>query len=338
MGITIKDVAQMAGVSVTTVSHVINNTRYVSDGLRARVQDAIRELDYHPNALARGLRGGESRTIGLIVPDNSNPFFAEVARDIEDVGFAKGYSVILCNSDGDIKKESAYIEILIAKKVDGVIFIASGSSHDHIQRLLRRDIPVVIADRDISSFPVDMVMVSNEQGGYEATKYLLALGHKKIGCITGPSELTPSADRVRGYRRAILEENIPIIDEYIVSGDFRFQSGSAAMECLLNLADPPTAVFICNDMMAIGALRTLRKAGLKVPEDLSIVGFDDIELASAVSPALTTIHQPIEEFANLTVKILLNRIHKKPAGKRRMVFETRLVIRDSCAAPAGQGT
>src|SRR5512142_849454 len=184
---TIKDVARQADVSLATVSHVINHTRFVSDELRTRVLSAMVALNYRPNAAARSLRSGETRTIGLIVPDNSNPFFAEIARIIEDIGFDNGYSVILCNSDGNIQKEKSYIQLLISKRVDGVIFIASQGTSAAISDLADQRIPIVIADREIPHPDVDVVMVDNEQGGYQATQYLLSLGHRRIGCICGPS-------------------------------------------------------------------------------------------------------------------------------------------------------
>jgi len=330
---TIKDVARLAGVSTTTVSHVINKTRYVSEELRARVLAAMEELNYRPNVLARGLRRGETKTIGLIVPDNSNPFFAEVARFVEDIGFENGYSVILCNSDGNLEKEAAYIDVLIAKQVDGVIFIAAGSKQEYLHELTEMGIPVVVADRDIPHTLADVVLVNNEQGGYDATRYLISLGHRRIGCITGPSDVTPSADRVQGYKRALKESGIPIQEELIVPGDFRYQSGEQAMVQLLSLPEPPSAVFACNDVMAIGALRAIRNAGLHVPSDISIVGFDDIPLASAVSPALTTVAQPIVELATLAAKLLISRIQNNQEDRvgQRIVLDTKLVLRDSCA-------
>lgn len=330
---TIKDVARLAGVSTTTVSHVINETRYVSDELRARVLAAMEELNYRPNVLARGLRRGETKTIGLVVPDNSNPFFAEVARIVEDIGFENGYSVILCNSDGNLEKEAAYVNVLIAKQVDGVIFIAAGSKYEHLHELATAGIPVVVADRDIPQTLADVVLVDNEQGGYDATRYLLSLGHRRIACIAGPSDLTPSADRVHGYRRALGEFGVPIEEKWIVPGDFRYQGGEAAIAELLRLDEPPSAVFACNDVMAIGALRAVRSAGLQVPGDVSIVGFDDIPLASAVSPALTTVAQPIVELATLAAQLLMSRIQsdQQDGPKQRIVLDTELIVRGSCA-------
>lgn len=330
---TIKDVAERAGVSITTVSHVLNQTRFVSDELRASVLAAVEELNYHPNVLARSLRRGETKTLGLVVPDNSNPYFGAIARTVEDVGFARGYSVILCNSDGQRQKESAYIGVLIAKQVDGLIFIAAGSNPEHLEELTAAGIPVVVADREIPQHLADMVLVDNELGGYEATRHLIGLGHQRIACITGPSDVTPSAGRVHGYRRALAESGIAVHEELVVAGDFRHDGGEATMRGLLRLKEPPSAVLACNDLMAIGALRAIGSAGLHVPRDISLIGYDDIDMAAAVSPALTTVAQPAVELATRATSCLVARIQGKRLGesRKRIVLKPRLVIRDSCA-------
>ena len=333
MSATIKDVAQRAGVSTSTVSHVVNGTRYVSAGLRARISEVMQELDYRPNSLARSLRVRESRTIGLIVPDNTNPFFAEVSRAIEDIGFHEGYSVFLCNSDGRVEKERAYVNSLVTKRVDGIIFITSGGAIAPLQDLTRHDTPVVVVDREVPLSLADLVLLDNQTGGQLATRHLISLGHRRIGCITGPSMLTPSADRVLGYREAMDEADIPAKPEWIVAGDFRPAGGEAGMRELLDQPDAPTAVFACNDLMAIGALRAIRSAGLNVPADVSIVGFDDIPLASEVVPPLTTVAQPVEEMARIAVGLLLSRISDKRdlTQTERHVLSPLLVERESTA-------
>lgn len=329
---TINDVARLAGVSTTTVSHIINGTRYVSDELKTRVDKAITELGYRPNSMARGLRRGESKTIGLIVPDNSNPFFAEILRTIENFGYSNGYSVILCNSDSDVKKEISYTELLYAKQVDGIVFITTNNSVEHLQRLTNNGIPFVIIDRDLHLADTDVILVDNFTGGYEATQYLISLGHRCIACIAGPSLLTPSADRVGGYKKALQEAGIEVTPEFIVTGDFQFEGGENGMKQLLSLKKRPTAVFACNDLMALGAMRALREAGLAIPQDMSLIGFDDIALTSVVSPSLTTIAQPIQEIARLSLQLLIDRIHEKMTvnSPKKIVLPTTLVIRESC--------
>jgi LacI family transcriptional regulator len=329
---TINDVAKLAGVSTTTVSHFINGTRYISDDLRERVEAAITELGYRPNSLARGLRRGESKTIGLIVPDNSNPFFAEILRSIENIGYANGYSVILCNSDSDIQKEIAYTDLLFAKQVDGIVFIATNDSCEHLQQLTDAGIPIVVIDRDIPLIGTDVLLVDNFQGGYAATRYLIELGHRHIACITGPSKLTPSADRVNGYKKALAEAGIAENPQWLVAGDFQFQGGENGINQLLALPERPTAVFACNDMMALGIMRGMRKARLSVPREISVIGFDDIPLTSVVSPALTSIAQPVQEISRLAFELLIDRIQNKNSvhEEKRIVLQTHLIIRESC--------
>lgn len=333
MTVTIKDVAKRAGVSTSTVSHVINKTRRVSDALEQRVLAAMDELDYRPNILARSLRVRESRTIGVVVPDNSNPFFAEMARAIENRVFGDGYSVFLCNSDGQEAKERAYVNSLVLKRVDGVIFITSGGTTEPLEELVRHDTPVVVVDREVPLSLADVVLLDNRTGGVLATRHLIELGHRLIACITGPSMLTPSADRVLGYRQAMEEAGLSVRAEWILPGDFRSASGQRAMARLLALPEPPTAVFACNDLMAIGAMRALRAAGIHIPADVSLVGFDDIPLASEVTPALTTVAQPIAEMGSIAVELLLSRINDKRdlTQTERRVLKPTLVVRDSTA-------
>jgi DNA-binding LacI/PurR family transcriptional regulator len=308
----------------------------VSDELMQRVQAAMQELHYQPNTLARGLRIGDTQTIGLIVPDNSNPFFAEIAHTIEDVGFQNGYNVILCNSHGDLAREATYLSLLISKQVDGVIFISAGSHPGHLEELIKRNIPVVVADRDLEYESVDVVLVNNQAGGYLATRHLLDLGHTKIACVTGPTGLNPSGARFSGYLNALNEAGIPIYDPYILTGDFQVEGGERAMRQLLALDSPPSAVFLCNDLMAFGAFRALRRLGRRIPEDVSIIGFDDIKLASVTTPALTTIAQPLFELSKTAVDLLIQRIQEgENMVTHRVILEPVLVSRESCAAYQG---
>ncbi|MCS6907641.1 MAG: LacI family DNA-binding transcriptional regulator [Anaerolineales bacterium] len=326
---TIREVALRAGVSTTTVSHVINNTRFVSPEARQRVLEAMAELNYRPNVLARSLRRGETRTLGLILPDSANPFFAEIARAIEDSAFKAGYNVILGNSESELEKEQVYVDVLVKKQVDGLIFVACGDHSPSLQPLLDENLPLVVVDRRLSDLEVDTVLTDNFQGGWTATQYLIELGHRCVACITGPSNLSPSAERVVGYRRALEESGLAIDESLICRGDFHPRSGYVAAKELLNHQPPPTAFFVCNDMMAIGALRALSEAGLRVPEDCSVVGFDDIELASYVTPPLTTIRQDKTGLAETAVQLLLERIATPGLPSRTHVLPTQLVERQS---------
>ncbi|GIV83099.1 MAG: LacI family transcriptional regulator [Candidatus Roseilinea sp.] len=330
--VTIKDVADLAKVSVTTVSHVINRTRYVDPITRQRVTEAITELGYRPNTLARSLRRGETRTIGLIVPDNSNPYFAELARAVEDAGFDRGYSVILCNSDMSEAKETAYIEALLSKRVDGIILISAANRREKFSSIARSGIPVVTVARELSDLPIDQVVTDNEQGGYLVGRYLIELGHRQIGCIAGPREETPSADRIVGLRRALQEAGIPLPSELVIRGDFTYESGRQVMAELLQRCPDLSAVFATNDRMAIGAMNHLWRVGKRVPGDISIVGFDDIPIAAMTCPPLTTIAPPKADFARVSVSLLIERINAGRTEPLRVVLPTRLVIRESCRA------
>jgi LacI family transcriptional regulator len=328
--VTMKDVAELADVSTTTVSHVVNNTRYVSELTREKVEDAMQTLGYRPNYLARSLRSGETKTIGLLVPDASNPYFAEIARQIEDLGYGKGYSVILGNSDNNSYKQANYINTFIAKKVDGVILISTGSKTSELQPLIDNDIPIVLADRDVSRPCADVVLLDNVRAAYEATRYLIELGHECIACITGQKDLFASTQRVKGYKKALTEFNIPIRDNLIEMGDFRFEGGELAMQRLLEKSCSPTAVLALNDLMAIGAMKAIMGAGLSVPNDISVIGFDDIQFASAVKPALTTMAQPQKDFSHFTVDTLIQRMAGEIQGEhQRIILPAKLVVRES---------
>ncbi len=271
---TIYDVAEAAGVSIATVSHVLNDTRFVSEETRAKVFTAIQQLNYRPNSLARAMVRQETRTIGLIVPDNANPFFAELARGIENYGFAAGYSVLLCNSDRNAAKELAYLDMLISKRVDGVIYMTSDNAKERLQPLQEQHIPVVTFDRQYDN--TDTILLDNFQGGYDATQHLISLGHTRIACISGPDSSTRSNDRVLGYHAAMAGAGLQIEPALIRLSDWTFESGHDQAEMLFNLATPPTAIFACNDTVAIGSIAAAWGCGRTVPNDLSIIGFDKI--------------------------------------------------------------
>lgn len=327
--VTIREVAAYAGVSSATVSHVINGTRFVSDTVREQVQKAMTELGYRPNALARSLRRGETRTLGLILPDSANPYFAEMGRAIEAAAFKRGYSVILCNTENDSEKELMYTEVLANKQVDGMIFVASGEKNETLSQIARNGLPLVVVDREMGSLDLDTVTTNNYEGGLVATLYLLSLGHRLIACITGPSNITPSAERITGYREALRQANIPVDESLLVRGDFHAPSGYQCAMQLFQASPRPTAIFVCNDMMSIGVIRAASQLGLRIPEDVSIIGFDDIELASYTTPPLTSVAQPKEEIGQLVVALLTERIKNPTLPPRRNVLATRLVIRES---------
>jgi LacI family transcriptional regulator len=326
---TIHEVARKARVSPTTVSHVINNTRFVSAVLRERVQRAMAELNYRPNALARSLRLGQTHTLGLILPDSANPFFAEIGHAIEAAAFERGYSVILCNTENDQTKELLYTNVLENRQVDGMIFVATGRNHDALFSIVENGLPLVVVDRDLGSLSLDAVTTDNHQGGLIATRHLIERGHRIIGCITGPSDITPSAERVTGYSDAIKEINLELEETLLLRGDFHVPSGLEAATRLLQRDPRPTALFVCNDMMAIGALHAAAKLGLRVPDDVAIVGFDDIELASYTIPPLTTVCQPKQQIGQTAIQLILERMSDPSLPPQHKILHPQLIIRES---------
>jgi LacI family transcriptional regulator len=227
---TMKQVAEKAGVSTTTVSHVINNTRVVSEDARERVLSVIQELRYIPSAVARSLKNDRTHTIGMMIPNNSNPYFAELIQGIEDASFELGYNIILCNSYDDPKKQAAYIRVLMEKRIDGLILVSSGSDEDLSMLLANEVIPKVLVDREVTGVAADLIEADHVQGAYEATRYLISLGHKRIACVAGPDTLLPSGGRVAGYQRALKEAGITVCDDLIVHSDFTSEGGFNAFQ------------------------------------------------------------------------------------------------------------
>jgi LacI family transcriptional regulator len=289
----------------------------------------MEELSYRPNAVARSLRRKESRIIGLVLPDNTNPYFAEIAWSIEFASRNQGYSVILCNSDGDVAKEAFYINVLIENQVDGVILVAAGESTANFMKLEERRIPTVMVDRNSPNVNTDSIQIDNAVYGEIATAHLIDLGHKRIACITGPHEVTPSFDRVDGYKRALKKNEMPLDENYIVRGDFKPYGGYLAACKLIELKEPPTAVFACNDLMAYGVVHAASERGLKVPDDLSVVGFDDIYLSTYFNPPLTTIKQPRIEMGEEAVNSLILRMKDHERYARSILLKAELIKRSS---------
>jgi LacI family transcriptional regulator len=328
-----KQVAEKAGVSITTVSHVLNQTRVVSKDVQERVLAVIHELHYIPSAVARSLKNDKTHTIGMVVPNSSNPYFAELIQGIEDAAFELGYSIILCNSYDDPKKQVAYIRVLMEKRIDGLILVSSGSDSELTQLLSNETIPKVLVDRELSGISADCVETDHEDGGYRATRYLIELGHRDIACVSGPQHLLASSARVEGFRRALREARIKPRADHVIYSDFSSKGGFSAFQQLLALRHRPTAVFAGNDLMAIGGICAANVQQVRVPDDLSVIGYDDIALASYCSPPLTTISQPKHEIGALSARILVERIANIHLSLRRKMLAPSLVIRSSTAPP-----
>jgi len=330
---SIHDVAARAGVSVTTVSHALNGTRFVSEQARAKVEEAAHALGYVPSQVARGLKHNTTRTLGMLVPNNSNPYFAEIIRGVEHHCYAAGYSLVLCNSNDDPERQAAHLRVLAERRVDGLVLVASGDDAQIARACADLRLPLVLVDREIDAIEADLIEADHAAGGELATAHLLALGHARVACIGGPAGLRPSDQREAGWRRALAGAGVAPREDEFVRGDFGPQSGAAAMRRLLKSRRRPTAVFVCNDLMAIGALAAAHAEGLDVPHDLSVVGFDDIELAAYTMPPLTTVAQPKEAIGTGAAELLLERLGAGRSEPRRVILQPELRGRASCAAP-----
>jgi LacI family transcriptional regulator len=327
---TIQDIARRAGVSSQTVSRVINNRPDVAEETRRRIEQVISELGYRPSVLARGLRAQNTRTIGLVVPDSANPFFAEIAKGVEQSGFEAGYSVVLCNSAKLLERELEYLEVLQAKGVDGIIFITTTTDVTHIRPLIERGIPIVMFFRDAGDLDVDTFKIDNFQVGYLATQHLAELGHRHIACILPLSDESPSGRRVEGYKRALRDYGLRWDLALMPRGDNVFTGGERAAHELIATGKPFSAIFACNDAMAIGAMRALREHGYRIPQDVSLVGVDDIQLASYCEPPLTTVAQLKHEAGELATRSLIERIERRyQGGARETLMDVGLVVRKS---------
>ncbi len=332
MAVTLDDVARLAGISRATVSYVINNgPRPVSDETRQRVEDAIKTLGYQPNAVARNLRLQKTNTIGLVVPDTHNPYFSEVARGIEEVAFDHGYTVFLCHTGYDLNREYEYVNILNMQRVAGVIWVPGTADCSSFDRLKIFGVNTVVIDRLVPGRDVPAILADNFRGGYLAAEHLLHLDHKKIGYISRPITLSHSHGRLEGYRKALQDHGIEFNSSIVTSPrGFTLMDGYEAAKHLLQTNTGITAICTYNDIMAIGAIRYCIETGYHVPEDISIVGFDDIDEAAFTCPSLTTIHLPKYEMGQMGARMLFSLIEKKEIDANLLKpLDVFLTIRES---------
>jgi LacI family transcriptional regulator len=328
-------VARQAGVSVSTVSHVLNQTRFVSDVLRDRVLAAMRALDFEPNAAARMLSLKRSNTIGLIVSDIRNPFFASVARGVEDVAQEHGYTVVLCNSDETLAREAACLRALHSRQVDGVLLASAGAADEYVARLVQAGYPVVLVDRDLPDLEIPAVVLDNEGAAYSAVRHLIERGHRRIGMLSGRDSITTTIERVAGYERALREADLDVDSRLVISGNSTSEGGSIATLTLLDLQSPPTAIFSGNNLMSIGALQAIATRGLTVPDDIALAGFDDFPFpwSDAFRPHLTSVAQPTYELGRRAAEMLVRMLNDLSyRTTERVVLEGKLVIRESSGA------
>ncbi|OWZ83028.1 LacI family DNA-binding transcriptional regulator [Natranaerobius trueperi] len=329
---TIKDIASRVGVSITAVSQVLNNKEVgIKKETKEKILETARELDYKPNYLARGLITKRTKTIGLIIPDITNPFFPQIVRAIEDTANKMGYNMILCNTDDNLDKEQLYLDILKEKCVDGIIFTSSTESTlKHEDLLSKIKSPLVLLDRGITGdIRIPKVYTHGYNGLLLGVNYLVEKDHKKIGFISGPETSVTAKERLKGYRSSVEENGLETKSEWIYYGDYKVETGEKAVKELLNRDPEITAIISANDLMAVGAMREIKNHGLRVPEDISVIGFDNIQISRFVDPALTTIAQPSYRMGELATELLINQIEDKEIPKKEHELEPKLIVRDS---------
>lgn len=334
---TLKDIARIVGVAPSTVSGVINGNARVGRETKERILKVVRELDYTPNAVAKGLRLKSTATVGLLIPSITNPFFPAVARGVEDVANAHGYNVFLCNCDRDEAKEKRYVRTLIDKQVDGIIFAAPTVSPKDMEAPTTCGVTVVVMNEAIDDQSVDEVWIDYVSGARALTEHLIALGHNRIGFIGGPPRLKRSQDRFAGYKQALRKHHLQVDNSLVRAGNFDYASGYELGTELLDVNNRrPTGIFAANDLMALGVLAAALDKGLRVPDDVSIAGFDNIDLCSYVRPKLTTVHQPNYEAGRVAMEMLIQRRNRHSNGtKVRIAMETTVIVRDSTAVAPG---
>lgn len=329
---TISDVAKRAGVSPVTVSRVINGGGNVKAATRDKVQKAIEDMHYLPNVAARSLRSKRTYTLALLVPDITNSFWTTVSRGVEDEAQNGGYSVLLCNTDEDSAKQLRYQDVIISQRVDGVIVTPYDSDARNLARLRDRKIPVVVIDRRIDGWNVDTVSSDSVAGAQTLVKHLIALGHQRIAAISGPPSTSTAHDRVTGYRMALAEAGIPIDADLIKHGQFKTLSGEEMAYQLLAGTPRPTAIFAANNALAIGVIKAAEKLGLRIPQDIALVCFDDLPNLALILPFLTVVVQPAYEIGVRAAQLLLSRIEDQAIQPRHIVLPTRLIVRHSCGS------
>lgn len=331
---TLKDVAREANVSISTVSRVLNTPEKVLPQTQRDVREAVEALGYQPSRVARRLRlkDGKANLIGLVIPDIQNPFFADVTRGVEDVARANDYALILSNSDEDPDKQRIALNTLRTESVDGVIVPPVSTRDPEVEQLLEEDIAVVCVDRRLESTPVDMILSDNQRGAYDAVTHLINLGHERIGFIGGIARISTGTERRQGYERALRDHALPVDSALIREGDSRREEGRHLTNTLLDLDTPPTALFTGNNLTTLGALSAIRLCGLRIPEDIALVGYDDIPWAMALNPPPTVMDQPGYEMGQQAACLLLERLANPDREPTTTTLQPKLVVRQSCGA------
>src|SRR5690625_77653 len=331
---TLKDLAKYTGFSKSTISRAFTHPEKVKKSSLKKIQTAVDKLGYQPSRVAQRLRSGQgkAKVMGLIIPDIMNPFFADITRGIEDFAHTNGYVLILNNSNGDLERQKMCLETLRMESVDGVILPPVSESDRYVEGLVNEGFVVVCVDRRLKNVPVDSVVSDNRKGAYIATSHMIKLGHKRIAYIGGNSRISTAKERIEGYKEALSDHGIDIDNESILEGDSRQESGERLTKKLLRHSNPPSALFTGNNMMTLGALAACYRENIHIPEQLSLVGYDDVPWAEALNPPATVIDQPGYEIGRLAAETLISRIQSPNRSPVTIPLTPKLVIRDSCGA------
>lgn len=333
---TIREVAEAVGVSTATVSRVLNGYPHISPEVRRSVLNAIAELGYKPNRVAQRLRAARSNLVGIVVTDITNPFFNMIMASIESVFFDRGFSVMMSNTTADPQKELDYLRLMEKEEIAGLVIAPTSENANRVAELAEAGLPIVVIDRRINGSRVDVVLSDNVGGARAAVSHLISLGHTAIAHIGGPQHLTSGRERYEGYLQAMQAASLPVRSEWVQTGDHRHESGYECALALMNVSPRPTAVFISNNMMTLGALNAIHDERLRVPQELAVVGFDDMPWAVSLNPPLSTVAQPMLQIGYEAARLLLERIDQPDLPARTLVLETTLIVRASCGTQMRQ--
>lgn len=332
--VTIKDIAQIAGVSPSTVSRALNDSPLIREETKARIREIAAALGYERNELARGLVKGASGALGLLVPDITNPFFAEITKGVEEVARERGFGVVLCTTENEPAREEEYIKLLRRKRVDGLVIATATLDDPHLLELQRFRIPFVLVSRLAEKVEAPFVVVDDRKGGRLAVEHLVSLGHKKIGFIGGPANVHSSLERMQAYREVLAEYKLPFYRKWVTFASFTQEAGRTIGKVMLSAKDRPTAIFAANDLIALGVMEAAEDLGLRIPEDLSLVGYNNIAYAALPRIQLTTVAQPMREMGRIAAEFVIDVLEGKREPRLSLRLEPTLIIRRT-TAPIG---
>jgi DNA-binding LacI/PurR family transcriptional regulator len=330
--VSMKDVASKAGVSIATVSRVINGSPRLSEETRTNVMKAIKEMEYQPSRVAKRLRSKSTsgKLIGVLIPDIQNPFYVDVLRGIEEIAYQHNYALIMCNFGQDEKKEKLYLEILRSEAIDGLLTAPAREDDEEVTRLVEGGLPIVCVDRGLKNVDVDVVMVNNRKGAFQAVDHLAKSGYKRIAYISGLPAIPSSYQREMGYREALEKNGIEFNSDLVKYGDSKYESGKTLCNELLSDRNPPDAIFTGNNLITLGALETIHNRGMKIPDEVAIIGFDDMFWSASLFPPLSAVRQPAFEIGRRAMELLIQRIHDPKRSCIQMILNPELMIRKSC--------